>query len=80
MNSLKDIRGNQNKQYSNGVRHSRHAERHRALMRRSSKNSCKRHHHLTEFSADQSDEEDDDDASIIPKDDLGLLATQLEQV
>jgi hypothetical protein len=33
-----------------------------------------------EFRADQSDEEDDDDASVVPEDNLGLLATQLERV
>jgi hypothetical protein len=55
------------------------AERQRALMRRSGKNSRKRHRDSTEFSADQSDEDDDDDASVIPEDDLGLL-TQVEWV
>jgi hypothetical protein len=49
-------------------------------MRGSRKNSHKRHRHLTEFS-DLSDEEDDDDnTSVIPKDNVGLLATQLAQV
>ena len=80
---LEDVRGNRNKHYSNEVKDmtlKALAERHRALMRRSGKNSRKRCHHLTEFHADQSDEEDDDDASVIPEDDLGLLATQLERV
>jgi hypothetical protein len=80
---LKDVRGHQNKQYSNEVEDmtlKALAERHRALMRRSGKNSCKRHRHLMKFRADQSDEEDDDDASVVPEDDLGLLATQLEWV
>jgi hypothetical protein len=80
---LKDIRGNQNKQYSDEVEDmtlKALAERHRAFMRGSRKNSCKRHCHSMEFSADLSDKEDDDDASVIPKDDLGLLATQLTMV
>jgi hypothetical protein len=80
---LEDVRGNRNKQYSDEVEDmtlKALAERHRALMRRSGKNSRKRRRHSTEFSADQSDEEDDDDASVVPEDDLGLLATQLERV
>ena len=79
---LEDVRGNRNKQYSDEVEDmtlKALAERHRALMRRSGKNSRKCCHHLTEFRADQSDEEDNDDASIVPEDDLGLLATQLER-
>jgi hypothetical protein len=55
------------------------AERHKALMRGSRKNSNKRRRHSMEI-YDQSDEGDDDDTSVIPEDDLCLLATQLAQV
>jgi hypothetical protein len=80
---LEDVRGNQNKHYFNEVKDmtlKALAERHRALMRRSGKNSHKHCRHLMEFSTDQSDEEDDNDASVVPEDNLGLLAAQLEWV
>ena len=79
---LDEVRGNQNKQYSNEVEDvtlKALAERHKALMRGSCKNSCKRHHHMME-SDDQSNKEEDDDSSVTPEDDLMLLATQLSQV
>ena len=79
---LEEVRGNRTKQYSNKVEDKTFkalAERHKAVMRGSCKNSHKRRRHMME-SDDQSDEEEDDDSSVIPEDDLVLLATQLAEV
>jgi hypothetical protein len=76
---LDEVRGNRNKQYSDEVEDvtlKALAERHKAFMTASRKNSRKRRRHSTEIN-DLSDEEDDDDNSVIPEDDLCLLATQL---
>jgi len=80
---LEEVRGNRNKQYSDEVEDVTLkvlAERHSALMRGSCKNSRKHRRHFTEFSNLSEDEEDDDDTSVVPEDDLILLATQLTQV
>ena len=79
---LEEVRGNRTKQYSNEVEDNTFkalAERYKAVMRGSCKNSRKRRRHMME-SDDQSDEEEDDDSSVIPEDDLVLLATQLAEV
>jgi hypothetical protein len=78
--STEEVRNNRNKQHSSKVEEGTFkalAERHKALLRGSRKNS-RRHHHATAHSGLSDDDEDDDDA--IPQDDLALLATQIEEV
>jgi hypothetical protein len=56
------------------------AERYKALLAGSrKKNSRKRHRHVCEHS-DRDDDKDDDDNTIIPEDELILLASTMEQV
>jgi hypothetical protein len=81
---VSEVRDNRNKQYCDEVEDMTQkalAVRHKAKMKGSSKNNRKRRRHSTEIS-DQYEEGDDDndDKSVIPDDDLCILATQLEKV
>jgi hypothetical protein len=78
---MEEVRINRNKQHSVEVEDlifKQLAERHKALLRGSRKNSRKRRRHHTTAHTGLSDDDDDDDA--IPQDDLALLATQIEEM
>ena len=80
---LEEVRTNRNKLYSKDVEEATFktlAERYKALLAGSrKKNSRKRHRHVGEHS-DGDDDEDDDDNTIIPEDELILLASAMEEV
>ena len=79
---LEEVRTNRNKLYSKEVEETTFktlAERYKAMLVGSRKNSRKRHRHVCEHSA-RDDDEDDDDYTIIPEDELILLASTMEQV
>ena len=79
---IEEVRTNQNKLYSKEVEETTFktlAERYKAMLVGSRKNSHKRHRHVCEHS-DRDDDEDDDDYTIIPEDELILLASTMEQV
>ena len=79
---LEEVRTNRNKLYSKEVEETTFktlAERYKAMLVGSRKNSRKRRRHVCEHS-DRDDDEDDDDYTIIPEDELILLASTMEQV
>ena len=79
---LEEVRTNRNKLYSKEVEETTFktlAERYKAMLVGSRKNSRKHHRHVCEHS-DRDDDEDDDDYTIIPEDELILLASTMEQV
>jgi hypothetical protein len=79
---LDEVRTNRNKQYSKDVEEASMktlAERYKALLAGSRKNSRKRRRHGSEHS-DADADEDDDDNPIIPEDELILLASTMEEV
>ena len=79
---LEEVRTNQNKLYSKEVEETTFktlAERYKAMLLVSCQNSRKRCRHVCEHS-DRDDDEDDDDYTIIPEDELILLASTMEQV
>ena len=79
---IEEVRTNRNKLYSKEVEETTFktlAERYKAMLVGSHKNSCKRHRHVCEHS-DRDDDEDDDDYTIIPEDELILLASAMEEV
>ena len=78
---LEEVRTNRNKLYSKDVEESTFktlAERYKALLAGSRKNSRKRRHVCED--SDRDDDEDDDDNTIIPEDELILLASTMEEV
>ena len=77
---LDEVRTNRNKQYSKDVEEASMktlAERYKALLAGSRKNSRKRHHHVSKHS---DADEDNDDNPIIPEDELILLVSAMEEV
>jgi hypothetical protein len=79
---IEEVRSNRNKNYSDEVEDmivKKIAERNKALMRGSGKKGRKRRRHDAEHS-EMLNEEEGDDSSVIPKDNLVLLATELAAV
>jgi hypothetical protein len=79
---IEEVRTNRNKPYSKDVEEATFktlAERYKALLAGSRKNSRKRHRHGSELGHGGEDE-DDDDNPIIPEDELILLASIIEGV
>ena len=79
---IEEVRTNQNKPYSKDVEEATFktlAERYKALLAGSRKNSRKRRRHGSELGHGGEDE-DDDDNPIIPEDELVLLASIIEGV
>jgi hypothetical protein len=79
---IEEVRTNRNKPYSKDVEEATFktlAERYKALLAGSRKNSRKRRRHDSELGHGGEDE-DDDDNPIIPEDELILLASIIEGV
>ena len=81
---LEEVSTNQNKLYSKDVEEATFktlAERYKALLAGSRKNSRKHHHHVSKhWDGDGDEGEDNDDNPIIPKDELILLVSVMEEV
>ena len=76
------VRENRNKQYSKEVEATTYktlAERHKKMLGVRRKNSCKRRHHVLP-DMDEEDDEEEDVCSVIPEDELMLLAEMIEPV
>ena len=74
------VRENRNKQYSKDVEASTYktlAERHKKLLGMRCKNSRKHRHHVL---PDTDEEEEENVCSVIPEDELMLLAEMIEPV
>jgi isopropylmalate/homocitrate/citramalate synthase len=75
---MSEVRDNQNKQYTKEVEDSTLktlAERHKSMLGVRHKNSRKRRHHVSPKDTDDEEQEDEDN-SIIPEDELVLLAME----